>query len=554
MASDSHRQDKHEAGRPGEEPGPATLVEQGTAAHLAGDTVRAVGLLQRAYRAYLEEDERSAQAVPTSRTADEALRVAFLLAMVFGTTGQPAQFNGWLARARRLLAESHPDQGPAPSLGRGFVAVLELHQALESGGFGQIGSLAAEAIEAGLQHREPDLLALGLVAQGRFTIYTGEVPRGLSLLDEAMTCVLTGETGGLVTGLVWCAAIEGCQEIGAVDRLFEWTTALNTWCADQPGLAAFSGRCSLHTGQVLTMQGHWVQADREFAAARARFERSGVMGAAGSAERERGDLFRRRGEPELAEAAYLAAAEHGCDPQPGLALLWLSRGQQEAASAAIERCLSETMLPAQRIGLLPSAIEAVLALGHGEEAEHLLTELDDLAGMTGCAPVVAAAAHGHARVELARDDPGGALPYARKALQVWDAVGCPFEVAQSRLTLARALAGLGDHQSCRGELEAARSAFAALGAGPSVTEAESLRRSLLQDHPDLPAPQSPDGLTARELEVLHLVAAGRSNRQIAAELVISEKTVARHLSNIFTKIDVGSRTSAAAYAFEHGLA
>ena len=237
----------------------------------------------------------------------------------------------------------------------------------------------------------------------------------------------------------------------------------------------------------------------------------------------------------------------GCDAQPGLALVWLARGDPSAAGAAVERCLAESVVPAHRVSPLPAAGEVFLAAGATEEAARVLTELDSLAETTGCAPVAAAAASAHAQTELARGDASGALPYARKAVRLWSEIGCPFEAARARVLIAHALRAAGDERSCREELGAARQVFVRLGAAPSVSAVDELLGGVSA------APTRPGGLTDREIDVLRLVAAGASNHQVATRLCLSEKTVARHLSNIFTKLDVGSRTEAAAFAFEHGL-
>ncbi len=511
------------------------LVARGVAAHLTGDDDGAVSALQEAYRLQVRDG-----------AVEVALRSAFLLALVFGTTGRPSLFNGWLARARRLLDEVPDDE--ARSGARGYVAALEMHQGLDTGEFESVGPLAAEVATIGRRRHEPDLMALGLVSQGRHAIYAGDVPQGLALLDEAMAGVLAGEVADLVAGLVFCAAIEGCQEIGAIDRMCQWTSGLTTWCADQkPGITVFGGECALHTGQVLRLRGEWTEAIAEFAASRARYDGQGQPVAAGYAEMERGDLLRLRGELSAAEAAYETAASYGCDPQPGLAHLWLLRGQRAAATAAVRRVLDETVTPARRAGLLPAAVDVLLGAGLVDEAQPLVDELDDLARMTGCAPIAGSAAYGRAALELARGDAAGALPYARRAAQTWGGVGCPFEVARSQTVVARSLVTLGDRESSLGALQTARSIFETLGAVPSVRELDVLLTG------DAPSRRSLAGLTPRELEVLRRVAAGSSNRQIATALVLSERTVARHLSNIFTKLGVDSRTAAAAFAYENGL-
>lgn len=535
------------------DPSVADLVARGTAHHLAGDYERAVQDLQLAYRRTRDDGD-------TAR----AFAVAFSLAMVFGTTCQPALFNGWTGRAERLLGEL----GEAPTE-RGYLTLLQMHGAILTGDFATAAQLAPQVVAIGRSQHEEDLVVLGEVALGRAAIYSGDVRGGLALLDGVMAGILAGEIGRLATGLAWCAAVEGCQEIGAIDRLCEWTTALVTWCGSTPGLELFTGHCSVHRGQVLTLQGDWSEALDALADSRQRHQRRGDLGSAGWAERARGDVLRLRGQTEEATAAYRTAADLGCDPQPGLALLWLAAGRAEAAVAAVRRCLAETPIPAQRVGLLPAAAEVLLAAGAtGEapeeaigEAAALAAELDELAALTECASVSAAAAYAHAGVELAGGDVAGALPYAHQAVHAWGGVGCPFEQARSRVLRARALEGLGDLDTAADELAAARETFTRLGSAPAEAEAAALWAEVsAASHGAATASAGPtgapppDGLTSRELEVLALVAAGRSNRQIAAALFISEKTAARHLSNIFTKIDVGSRTSAAAYAFQRGLA
>lgn len=516
----------------------AGLVASGTAAHLAGEYDRALADLQLAYRLCTERGDAAA-----------AFSVAFSIAMVFGTTCQPAQFNGWVGRTGQLLDEV--EQGA--EVARGYLTLLELHRAIQTGDFVGAAGLAPRVAEVGRVHHVPDLRALGEVAMGRAAINAGDIRDGLALLDGVMASILAEETGPLATGLAWCAAVEGCQEIGAIDRLCEWTSALVTWCTSHPGLDLFSGHCSVHHGQVLTLHGRWGEALVALADSRERHRRRGDLVAAGLAESARGDILRLRGREDEAADAYRTASGLGGDPQPGLAMLWLTRGDPDAAVAAVRRCLAQTPLPVHRIGLIPGAAEVLLAAGEVDEAAGLAEELDRLATLTECASVSASAAYTHAGIELARDDPAGALPYARKAVLQWGGVGCPFEVARSRVVLATAIAALGDAQTAGGELAAARVTFAELGAAPADAEASALERAVTVTA-GAKGVDSPDGLTSRELEVLALVTAGLGNRQIARELVISERTVARHLSHIFTKIDAGSRTEAAAYAFRHGLA
>jgi DNA-binding CsgD family transcriptional regulator len=459
--------------------------------------------------------------------------------MVTAAHGEQALSAGWTSRAEGLLEEVDEDCAE-----RGWVAFLQMFRAMGSGDFAAATACADAATHAGRRHHDPDLVAMGLCSQGRMALYAGRVARGLAALDEAMVRVIAGETSPVVAGHVYCTAIEGCQEIGDFARVAEWTSALERWCAAQPGLLAFTGQCAVHRGQLMRLHGEWARALDELALAQRRYEELGSPDAIGLVAGEEGDLLRLRGDLDAADEAYQRAADHGFDPQPGLALLWLARGQRTAALAAVQRLLAETGGPVQRCRLLPGAVEVLLAAEEVERARQVTGELEALATTFGCAVLQAAAAQAAGAVELATDDPAGALPYLRKAQLLWARAEAPFDRARAQVLLGRALAAVGDTESSRRELEAARSTFRRVGARPAADEVDQV----------LSPATLPAGLTAREAEVLRLVATGRSNSQIAADLVLSDKTVARHLSNIFGKLDVGSRTAATAFAYEHGLA
>lgn len=507
--------------------GAADLEDLATAAELLGHHDEAVRALQQAFERWQRDDDEA-----------RAVRCAFRLAMTSATHGEPALFAGWTRRAEGLVGEIGHD-GPE----RGWVEFLRMFRALGAGAYADAAVAAAEATDVGRRHREADLVALGLCSQGRLALYTGRVADGLAMLDEAMVRVIAGEASPLIAGHVYCTAIEGCQEISDFERMAEWTSALERWCAAQPGLLAFTGQCAVHRGQLMRIRGEWSAALDEFALAAQRYERVGSPDAAGLAAYEAGEVHRLRGEWAAADAGYQVAADHGYDPQPGLALLWLARGRTDAARAATERLLTESGGPVRRCQVLPAAVEVLVACGSTDRAREASEELAALAAAFGCVGLEATAAQAAGAVELADGDAAGALPYLRKAHQLWARAGAPYDRARVQALMGRALGAVGDTESSRRELEAARAAFRRLDARPA---AEEVSRALAP-------PTPPGGLTAREVEVLRLVASGHSNAQIAATLVLSEKTVARHLSNIFGKLDVGSRTAAAAYAFEHGL-
>jgi DNA-binding CsgD family transcriptional regulator len=257
------------------------------------------------------------------------------------------------------------------------------------------------------------------------------------------------------------------------------------------------------------------------------------------------EVHRLRGEFAAAEAAYRNASRWGCEPQPGLALLRLAQGRTDAAAAAIRRVVSTNTGLLQRTRLLPAYVEIMLACGDVQEARRACGELGEIASRFDAGVLGAIAAQARGAVELAEGDPRAALGSLRRAGPVWQRVEAPYLAARVRLLVGRACQALGDDDGGRLELDAARAAFEQLGATPDVSRIDALVRGV---------PSClPHDLTRRELQVLRLVAAGRTNKAIASELLLSVKTVDRHVGNILTKLDVGSRAAATAYAYEHKL-
>ncbi|WP_246056604.1 helix-turn-helix transcriptional regulator [Nocardioides eburneiflavus] len=494
---------------------------------LVGTHDEVVAVRQRAFRAHEAAGDLHA-----------AAGCAVRLSMDLAEHGEHALAGGWAARAAELV-----DDIGADCVERGWLAFLLMFRALGEGDLVEAERLVHEAYDTGRRFHDADLTAMGTCARGRLSIMSGRFAEGLAQLDDAMVRVVAGELSPVMAGHVYCTAIEGAQEVSDVGRVAEWTAALERWCDAQPGLLAFTGQCAVHRGQLMRLRGAWDDALREWSLAAERYVALGSTPAIGLTALETGDVLRLRGDLAGADAAYQRAADLGVDPQPGLALLWQAQGRSAASVAAVDRLLASPAGPVERCRTLPGSVEVLLASGEVERARPLALELESLASAVGAVVLSAAAALAHGAVELAAGDAAGALPYLRKAHQLWTQSSSPYDAAVTRLLVGRCLLALGDTSSAQRELAAARAAFRQVGAAPMADLASSLL-----------APASlPGGLTAREVEVLRLVASGRSNPQVAAELVLSEKTVARHLSNIFTKLDVASRTAAAAYAFEHDL-
>ncbi len=498
-----------------------------TTAYLLGRRNDVVQALQRAHQISLVAGDRRA-----------AVRAAYGLAIVLWQAGEIAVGNGWFGRAARIIEEVDGDVAE-----RGYVCDAQLMSHVFKGEFAEASSLAPRVADYGRRFGEPDLVALGVHAQGRLMLYAGNVAEGLERMDEAMAGVMAGEVGPVTAGRVYCSTIEACQEVSDFGRAGEWTSALTRWCDAQPGLLAYTGQCATHRGQLLRLHGAFADAIQELGRAIERYAAVGGDPALGQAHYELGETHRLLGDLTAAERSYEAAAEHGHPGQPGRALLWLAQGRTEDAAAVVHRLLAERQGPVARAQVLPAAVEVLVASGDGAAAPPLAEELLGLATRFGCTALRAAGHHAVALTALSHGNGAGAVDAARLSLELWAQLTAPYEVARSRAVLGRALRLLGDEKSAVGEFEVALAELTALDAGRDRREVAAL----------LARTEQPGGLTSREVEVLRLVATGKSNSEIADELTLSKKTVARHLSNIFTKLDVASRTAAAAFAYEHHL-
>jgi DNA-binding CsgD family transcriptional regulator len=500
-----------------------------TAASMIGREDEWSGCLERAYQAHVDEGN----ALP-------AVRCAFWVGVNLAREGEMGRAGGWLGRAQRLLEREQQD-----CVERGYLMMPSVFEQEARGDLEAANATLAEIVDFGERFGDGDLFALAIHEQGHVQIKLGRVSDGLSLLDQAMLAASAGELSPIVTGMVYCGVIAACQDVYELRRAKEWTAVLTDWCAQQPDLVSFTGTCLVHRAEIMQVHGAWAQALEEAQRAGQRCLDGQNPGAAGEACYRQGELHRLRGEFAAAEDAYKEASRCGREPQPGLALMRLAQGQKDAAAAAIRRVGAETTEPLKRAKLLPAFVEITLAVGDGAQARAACRELEEISAAYASDVLSATAAQARGAVELAEGDARAALVPLRRACQIWQEIEAPYDGARTRVLMGLACRALGDTESAGLELEAARGAFERLGAATDVARVDALTGSA-------PATDS-GGLSPRELEVLRLVAAGKTNKAIAAELVLSERTVDRHVSNIFAKLGVSSRAAATAHAYEHKL-
>ncbi|CAN5795536.1 LuxR C-terminal-related transcriptional regulator [soil metagenome] len=499
-----------------------------TAAYMLGRDDDLSGL-ERAYHEYLDADEPL-----------RAARCAGWVGMHLSTRGEMGRGTGWLGRAQRLVEREGRD-----CVEQGYLLFPTMFQHEATGEYEAAAATAAAAAEIGERFGDRDLFALGVQGQGILMVKQGRVVEGLGLLDEAMVTLTEGELSPIVSGLVYCGVILGCQEAYEPRRASEWTDALTRWCEEQPDMVAFSGQCLVHRAEIMQLHGAWRSALEEARRARKRCAQAMNQAAAAHALYRQGEIHRLQGRFAAAEEAYRDASRGGWEPQPGLALLRLAQGDTGAAAAAIRRVMSETTELPKRAMLLPAYVEIMLAVGDTQEVRSACRKLEEISAGFQSGLLGAMCAHARGAIDLAEGNAQAALITLRHAAQSWQELDVPYEVARVRLLVGQACRVLGDDDTAELEFEAARGVFARLGAAPDLARVESLiRRATSVDA---------HRLTPRELEVLRLVAAGETNKAIAADLVLSERTVDRHVSNIFSKLGVSSRAAATAYAYKHSL-
>ena len=487
-------------------------------AHLLARMPDYFAIRERAYTSLLERGEPLA-----------AAEAALWLGTQKLVQGDVAEGGGWIARAARIVADDGTDSRAAA-----FLNVSSAFEAAAGGDLERAARITEECVRAARRLGSEQYAALSIHQQGLFLLAAGHTDEGLACLDEAMLGVASGACSAMVEGIIYCGVIEGCWSIYEVTRAQEWTAAMSQWVTrsrSSPTSPA-SARYDAQSSSSSTVAGP------------RRIDELGAVGladpdpwASGRAASVRGNLDRLLGRFDSAEENFTLASKLGEDPQPGLALLRLARGSVQAAAAMVRRSLAETRQTGKRIQVLSAATEILLATGETDAAADTAAELRDLATASRSPVVVAVGQYAQASVCLSRGAPADALPLLREALGTWVRARAPYQEARTRVLLAEACRALGDRESADREVDTARAIFQDLEAMPDLARLTG----------------SDELLSPRELEVLRLVATGATNRAIAEKLVLSERTVDRHVSNIFTKLGVSSRAAATAYAFERQL-
>lgn len=507
----------------------ADLERLATAEILTGNTSTGLDTLTRAHEEYLMVGD-----------VVGAARCAAWMVMHLANAGETARAGGWLARGQKLVNEL-----PEPDAVQGFMLVPVALGKLYGGDPQAALELFSQAADFGRQFRNKDLSALALLGSGQATLALGRAEEGLGMFDEVMVAVTAGELSAVPSGIIYCAVIGNCQIAFDLERALEWTAELDRWCRARPDTVAFSGQCQAHRAELFRLHGAWTEALQAAAVAQERSTRGDPWALYGGYYQQ-AEVQRLSGDLDAAEASYSHAARSGYEPQPGLALLQLARGDAQQAQSMIRRAAGVADAATRR-HLLPALVQIELAAPDFPAARQGADELITFARECPRRMIRAVAKQADGAVRLEEGDLTGASQALREAWHLWVGLGVPFEAACCRVLIGRACRELGDEASALMEFEAAHVELLELGAAPAAAWAATLMRK-----DDDGGPAGP--LTPREAEVLRHVASGQGNRAIAAELFLSEKTVARHISNIFLKLGLSSRAAATRYAFEHGLA
>jgi DNA-binding NarL/FixJ family response regulator len=500
-----------------------------TVAYLLGKSDESNDVWSRAHNEYLQTGDIKC-----------AVRCAFWLGFLLLNTGESARGGGWISRARRLL-----DDANLECVEQGYLLLPVALRCLGEGNAKNSLDTFEQAAKIADQFRDPDLMALSCLGRGQACIRLGQVQDGLPLLDEAMTDVDAGQLSPIVSGIVYCAVIEACLEVYDLGRAQEWTAALSQWCSSQPDLVPFRGPCLIRRSEIMQLHGNWADAIEEANRANQLVSQRKGDPVAGAAFYQLGELYRLRGDYTQAEEAYRQSHNAGRDPQPGLALLSLARGQVDSAKTSISRALDEVKNPKTRTRILPAYVEIMIVAMEITKAQSAVEELIHISRKLDAPILLAMAAQAEGALLISQGDQHSALDKLSNAMAIWSRLEAPYECARVRLLMGQARTEIGDKKTATLEYEAARSTFYQLNARTDIARVDALTQGRKRG--------KIHGLTSRELQVLRLLATGKTNKTIAVEMFVSERTVDRHVSNILSKLNLPSRAAATAFAYEYNL-
>lgn len=491
------------------------------AAWWSGDTPESMAVAEELFQRLIAEGR-------PDDAADRALR----LALSWAVRGDLTVATAWMNRADRLLRDL------PRSIAHGIRRYLGAGVALDlDGDPGDAVAAAADLDALAREFDSPMITSFALVLAGLAAIRRGRTADGFGLLDEAMLPVLAGRIDAIWSGDIYCTVIHQCDILGDLARMRDWTEALHRWAAPLSRWFLYVGVARVHQLQLISAEGGWDVVEQELGWQSERLA-GGNGWLSGAGYYELGEVRRLRGDHVGALAAYDRARTYGVDPQPGHALL--IRDSAGPAEALVELRISlADRSRLNRAWMLRATAEIATEVGDLPYAEALTGELEATAAYFGTPGLMACADRARAALHLITGRPRAAIPLLERAGRIYRAQRYRYAGAAVHVQLAAALRALGEGDRADAEAATAAAIFRQLGARAELDR--------IAPHP------YPGGLTAREAEVLGRVAAGVSNREVAAALTISEKTVGRHLANIYGKLGVSSRTAAAAWARDHGL-
>ena len=509
---------------------PGHLVRHSLSAFLLGKDAESQLLLEKAHQKYLNLDQ-----------CEESVRCAFWLAMIYQDAREQARSNGWLARGERILEEKIPHECAE----KGLFLIPRALGSFYSGRYDQAGYLFEQAVRIGERFQDPDLISLGRLGKSQTLIQNGSLEEGFKLLDETMIITGTEEIFPVGKGIIYCAGIETCRKVWDLGRAKEWTLALERWCDSQSDMVPFRGQCQVSKAEISQFHGDWFSALQEASDACEILTKPPGRSAAGLAYYRKAELLRLTGNEMEADEAYRNASKWGRIAHPGLALLRLHQGQHKAAEVSIKNTLQETSDVPKRLEILPAYVQIMIAGDEIDQAKEALSEYKIIAEAYESPYLLSMYAYCKSIVSIAENQFSTALDHLSQALETWNSMNLPYESALTRELKAIAYHHEGDVVNAETEMSIARWLYEQLGAKPDL---ERIKR-LIPDDSDIDT----YGLTLREMQVLNQVASGLTNKSIGGQLYISERTVDRHVSNIFNKLGVSSRVEATTFAIHHNL-